>query len=122
MIDKTSEAGTTKSTVTDKKTTESKAVDKEDTEKATTDKKSTKNQTTDDETTSKKATATDEDETTSKKEMGATLGAYLGIQGLIAFFGLFYFWDTVLYMLPRTCKRRFDEKGNSSSSGVKYDF
>merc|ERR1711990_438136 len=52
----------------------------------------------------------------------ATLGAFLGIQGLMAFLGFFFFWDTVLYMLPRTCKRRFDEKGDSSSSGVKYDF
>ena len=64
----------------------------------------------------------DENETTSKKEMGTALGAFLGTQGLMAFLGFFFFWDTVLYMLPRTCKRRFDEKGNSSSSGVKYDF
>ena len=64
----------------------------------------------------------DTNEVTSKKEMGAALGAFLGWNGLMAGIAYGFFWDTILYMMPRAAEAWFADKGKSYSSGVKYDF
>ena len=64
----------------------------------------------------------DTNEVTSRKEMGGALGAFIGWNAVMGFVAYYFFWDTILYMLPRFAEAYFDEKGKSYSSGVKYDY
>ena len=63
----------------------------------------------------------DENQINSKKEIGAVLGVIIAVEALMGFLANWFMWDSVLYMLPRTCKAWFELKGKSYSSGVVYD-
>merc|ERR1712087_168047 len=55
------------------------------------------------------------------EEIWGFYGAFAAFEVLCGVIAYLYFWDTVIYMLPRTVKKWFDEVGKSYSSGVRFD-
>merc|ERR1712228_115079 len=57
----------------------------------------------------------------SKEEAGATLGIFLAFETLLGVLAFIFMYDSVLFMMPRTMKAYFDEKGTAYKFGVEYD-
>ena len=57
-----------------------------------------------------------------KVEIGVTLAVVMVWDTLMGFLAWYFMYDSLIYMLPRTMKAYWDERGNSGNSGIAYDY
>ena len=56
-------------------------------------------------------------------EVWTSVGVVFAWEGLMGILAFWFFWDTVLFMLPRTLKKYYQDRGRTYSfGGVEYDF